>query len=176
VGIIWKKEFSPNAVSDLVREGLWKGFHNLSIHTKRPKGGRNMGLLAALFTVLHIAVHSKSKRGKMSIGWMLVAGIWGGGAGFSMPGFGPGPLLPSHIAGVLAGAVTLWAFFFGLYYVFSGRKCANAGTTTQSETTTDMPGRVVTICPKCDHTWSGHWDVSLKDRQCPQCGERWRVT
>jgi hypothetical protein len=46
----------------------------------------------------------------------------------------------------------------------------------QSETTTDMPGGVTTTCRRCGHTWTGHWDVSLKDRQCPQCGERWRVT
>jgi DNA-directed RNA polymerase subunit M/transcription elongation factor TFIIS len=30
-------------------------------------------------------------------------------------------------------------------------------------------------CSVCGHEWMGYWDVSFKDRQCPQCKERWRV-
>jgi hypothetical protein len=40
----------------------------------------------------------------------------------------------------------------------------------------DTVPNAIATCPRCGHTWPGHWHVSLKSRQCPQCGERWSVT
>jgi hypothetical protein len=39
----------------------------------------------------------------------------------------------------------------------------------------DTAPEVAATCPACGHTWMGSWDTSFKDRQCPQCQERWRV-
>ncbi len=39
----------------------------------------------------------------------------------------------------------------------------------------DIPGNVAATCPKCHYSWMGNWDISLKERQCPHCGEIWRV-
>ena len=39
----------------------------------------------------------------------------------------------------------------------------------------DTPPEVTATCPACGHTWMGSWHVSFKDRQCPECGKRWRV-
>ena len=48
----------------------------------------------------------------------------------------------------------------------------------QSATTTDRPGSVAATCSVCGHEWMGHWDVSIKERQCPrrECRTRWSVT
>jgi ankyrin repeat protein len=51
---------------------------------------------------------------------------------------------------------------------------SSIGTTT-TDKPQDIPGNVAATCPKCGHTWIGHWHASLKTRQCPQCREIWRV-
>jgi hypothetical protein len=40
----------------------------------------------------------------------------------------------------------------------------------------DIPGHLPATCPSCRHEWMGHWDASIKDRECPVCHKRWRVT
>jgi TIR domain len=40
----------------------------------------------------------------------------------------------------------------------------------------DTVPNAIATCPRCGHRWTGHWHVSLKSRQCPQCGKGWRVT
>jgi rubrerythrin len=39
----------------------------------------------------------------------------------------------------------------------------------------DPPPDIPATCPACGHTWMGNWDISFKDRQCPQCRKRWKV-
>jgi predicted RNA-binding Zn-ribbon protein involved in translation (DUF1610 family) len=34
---------------------------------------------------------------------------------------------------------------------------------------------VAATCSTCSHTWMGSWHVRFTDRQCPQCGGRWKV-
>jgi Zn-dependent protease with chaperone function len=83
----------------------------------------------------------------------------------------PFDIIPHLIAGAITPAA--WQKF-----------CVTAGiaelaldgtaSATQESTAEQRADNATAVCPACGHAWIGYWDGSLKDRQCPQCRERWR--